>query len=300
MGYGSYSHDAHVAMTSARAAQPAKEVFTQSSCHPLMNPKGVRARECRDSAEHPNSVGIVFALDVSGSMGEIPKKLATETLPAFMKTLLEAGVPDPQVLFMGVGCARGDRAALQVGQFESTEKLMDQWLTWLYLEGGGGGGNESYELAMYFAARHTDMDCVRKRNRKGFLFLTGDEPPNPAVSKEEVAGLIADGLGADIPLPEIVAETMRSFEPFYLIPDLGRAANVGAQWKQVLGVRTIAMHSPDDTSHVAAGLVALVERAVPNLSVLLSRYRASGLSQERCEAVADALRPFAASVGLAD
>ena len=48
MGNGSYSQDAHVAMTSARASA-ATEVFTQRNCHPLMNPHGVRFRECRDS-----------------------------------------------------------------------------------------------------------------------------------------------------------------------------------------------------------------------------------------------------------
>jgi len=56
-----------------------------------------------------------------------------------MKTLLEAGVTDPQILFMAVGNAVSDAAPLQVGQFESTEKLMDTWLVNMYLEGGGSG-----------------------------------------------------------------------------------------------------------------------------------------------------------------
>lgn len=65
-----------------------------------------------------------------------------------MKLLTACHVADPQVMFMAVGDATSDRAALQVGQFESTAELMDQWLTWCFLEGGGGGtGHESYELA---------------------------------------------------------------------------------------------------------------------------------------------------------
>ena len=60
---------------------------------------------------------------------------------------------------------------MAVGQFESTAELMDQWLTWTWLEGGGGAGDrESYELALYFAARHLDLDCHRKRGQRGYLF----------------------------------------------------------------------------------------------------------------------------------
>jgi hypothetical protein len=296
LGYGSYSHDAHVAITSARAGA-AQEVFTQRGCHPLMNPHGVKLREARDSEAHPNSIGIVFALDVSGSMGEIPKTLATRTLPSFMRTLLDAGVDDPQILFMGIGCAHGDSAPLQVGQFESTDRLMDQWLTSLFLEGGGGGGNESYELAMYFAARHTAMDCFEKRKRRGYLFITGDEPPNPAVSRAQVKGLIGDDLPDDIPIRAVIDETQEKFEPFYLIPDPGRAANVERSWRDLLGDRVIAMQTPDDTGYVAAGLVALLEGYAQSLQQLVERYVASGLDQKRAAGVAKALTPFAASIG---
>src|SRR5262245_42645291 len=140
MGHGTYSDDAHRALLARRAGVPAQAVFAQRSCHALMDPKGVKLRESRDSAGHPQSLGIAFALDVTGSMGEIPRALATQTLPQFMKVLGQCGVKDPQILFCAVGDATCDRAPLQVGQFESTAELMDQWLTWSYLEGGGGGG----------------------------------------------------------------------------------------------------------------------------------------------------------------
>lgn len=299
MGFGNYSHEAHVAMTRTRAKAAPKEIFKQSACHELMNPHGVKVRESRDSDENPNSVGVIFALDVSGSMGDIPAKLATETLPAFMKAMLDAGVTDPQVLFMGIGnAAEGcDRAPFQVGQFESTEKLMDQWLTWMYLEGGGAGGNESYELAMYFAARHTVMDCMQKRKRRGYLFITGDEPPNPAVSRKQVQRLIGDDLQADIPIKEIIAEVQESFEPFYLIPDPKRGQNVGRDWRDLLGDRVVVMDGPDDTSYVAAGLVSMLEGAVQSLPELVEKLRAAGVSEHQSAAVGRALTPFAASLG---
>jgi hypothetical protein len=110
MGSGNYSVTAHEALLRGRVNIPVQQVFKQSNCHPLMNPKGVRLRESRDSADHPQSLGIVFALDVTGSMGQIPKIMATQQLPSFMKTLLECQVPDPQLLFMAVGDAISDNA----------------------------------------------------------------------------------------------------------------------------------------------------------------------------------------------
>src|SRR5262249_1686579 len=128
MGFGNYSHAAHEALLRGRSSLRAQEVFRQTSCHPLMNPKAVRVRGGRDSADHPHSLGIVFALDVPGSMADIPRMLATRHLPTFMKVLTDLRVPDPQLLFMAVGDATSDHAPLQVGQFESTAELMDQWL----------------------------------------------------------------------------------------------------------------------------------------------------------------------------
>jgi hypothetical protein len=297
MGFGNYSHEAHVAMTSKRATAAPAEVFKQSKCHALMNPMGVKFRESRDCEAHPNSVGIVFALDVSGSMGNIPRKLATETLPGFMNAMLDSGVPDPQILFMGIGHADSDSAPLQVGQFESTGTLMDQWLTNMYLEGGGGGGNENYELAMYFASRHTVMDCLEKRHRRGYLFITGDEPPNPVVSRAHIKKVIGDDVDADIPIGEVIEETQRSFEPFYLIPDPARGQKVGRAWRDLLGDRVVVMEGPDDTGYVAAGLVSILEGAVQSLGELVERLRKAGVSEHQSAAVAKALTPFAASLG---
>jgi len=104
-----------------------------------------------------------------------------------------------------VGDATNDRAPLQVGQFESTAELMDQWLTWSFLEGGGGGSfEESYELALYFLAQHTEMDCWVKRRKKGYVFMTGDEHPYPTLSRRVVDGVIGDRLDDDLEVAEIV------------------------------------------------------------------------------------------------
>ena len=167
MGYGSYSYEAHRAITGARTVQPVQQVFAQRACHPLMNPHGVRARESRDSAEHPQSLGIVFALDVTGSMGTIPELLAREALPGFMKLLSEIAVPDPQVLFMTVGDAVGDRAPLQVGQFESTAELMIRFHKhWLGVDGRTKKTKDE-------ALRSAQLEFIHGDNEDGEVVFTG-------------------------------------------------------------------------------------------------------------------------------
>jgi hypothetical protein len=292
MGFGEYSHAAHVALTAARAT-PA-QVFRESRAHPQLNPRDA-VRECRDSTEHPESLAVVFALDVSGSMGDVPRTLATQTLPAFMRVLLDAGVRDPQLCFMAVGHAGHDQAPLQVGQFESTEGLIDQWLTRLWLEGGGVGRHEAYELAMLYAARCTRLDCVEKRGRRGYLFLTGDVAPNPAVSRSQAARLLGVELVTDLPVRDLIEELQQRFEPFMLLAP-GSAPSVERAWRDLLGDRVVVLRETADAALVAAGLVALLEGSAGSLPAYIDRLSLTGLSRRDGARIAQALVPFAASI----
>ena len=130
--------------------------------HPTLDPYGLTVRESRDSAEHPDSNPILISLDVTGSMGAVVRGIHRD-LPHLHELLLgHKYIPHPQILFAAVGDATCDRVPLQVGQFESDNR-MDQNLENMILEGGGGGQKtESYELAMYVAARHTATRLLGK------------------------------------------------------------------------------------------------------------------------------------------
>ena len=114
-----------------------------------------------------------------------------KNLCQLMGLLLRKGyLAHPQILIGGIGDATCDRAPLQIGQFESGIEI-DQDLAKLWLEGGGGGQQtESYELAMYFMARKTAIDCYENRGQRGYLFLIGDEMPYRRVKRKEVAGIL--------------------------------------------------------------------------------------------------------------
>lgn len=180
MGYSNWSDEAFADMSRSRSSRGGSEIFRgDKSIDPLMDPRGLTFREARDSEHHPNSVPIIVAFDVTGSMGSVPTRFAQTLLGRFMKLITSTGwVTDPQVCFLAIGDAVSDRAPLQVGQFESGLE-MDAWLTRIWLEGKGGDHPESYQLAHWFAAHHTRTDAWEKRKAKGYLFTIGDAPNKP-------------------------------------------------------------------------------------------------------------------------
>ena len=187
-GRDAFEHDAAV-----------RQGEVERGVHEKMDPLRVRLRESRDSDVHPESRSVAVLFDVTGSMQSVPRILQAN-LPRLMNLLIDGRYLDhPQVLIGAIGDATCDAAPLQIGQFESGVEI-DEDLGRLFLEGGGGGHiTESYELAMYFMARHTAIDCWEKRGRRGYLFLIGDEIPYPRVKRKEVERRIGDRLQARPP-----------------------------------------------------------------------------------------------------
>lgn len=269
MGAGIWSTDVYDAASRYRAATGAS-AFAWSdggarTVHPALDPRGVTVRESRDSAEHPNSVAIAVLFDVTGSMGGVPRALQAK-LPQLLGLLLRKGyVTDPQILFGAIGDATCDRVPLQVGQFESDNR-MDDDLSRIVLEGGGGGQmTESYELALYFMARHTSIDCFEKRGRRGYLFVIGDETAYPKVKAREVRGVIGDELTEDIPLRTILAEVTRRYDTYHLLPaGSGYAgdARILGFWRGLLGQNALELDDLGAVCETVALTVGLGEDAI--------------------------------------
>jgi hypothetical protein len=269
MGSGIWSTDVYDAASRYRAATGASAfAYNDSgarSVHPKLNPYGVTVRESRDSDEHPNSVAIAVLFDVTGSMLHVPRVLQTK-LPQLLGLVLRKGyAADPQILFGAIGDATCDRVPLQIGQFESDNR-MDDDLGRIVLEGGGGGQlTESYELAMYFMARHTSIDCYDKRGRRGYLFVIGDELAYPRVKAREVRALIGGELAEDVPLRRIVAEVQRRYDMYHLLPAgsaHARDARVSGFWRGLLGQNAVELDDLDAVCETIALTIGLGEEAV--------------------------------------
>jgi hypothetical protein len=266
MGSGRWSTDVYTAAENFRAAT-GQSAFAYSDsgarqAHPELDPQGVFMRESRDSDEHPMSTPIVVMFDVTGSMGNVPRVLQTK-LPQLLGLLTRKGYAiDPQIMFGAIGDATCDRVPLQVGQFESDNR-MDEDLSRIVLEGGGGGQKrESYELAMYFLARHVVMDSLVQRQRKGYLFLIGDELPYRKVKPKEVQRVIGDDLREAIPVESIVAELQRKFEVFFILPaaaGYGGDREVLDTWRALLGQNVLELDDLDAVCETIALTVGLGE-----------------------------------------
>ncbi|MBC9004570.1 hypothetical protein [Micromonospora aurantiaca (nom. illeg.)] len=268
MGSGIWSTDVYDAADRYRR-RTGKSAFSYSDSgarkvHPALDPRDA-LRESRDSAEHPQSTPIAVLFDVTGSMGHVPRVLQSK-LPQLLGLLLRQGyAKDPQVMFGAIGDATCDRVPLQVGQFESDNR-MDDDLGRIVLEGGGGGQMmESYELALYFMARHTATDSWDKRGRRGYLFIIGDELAYPAVKTAEVSRLIGDGLGEDMPVRQMVDEVTARWDTYYLLPAGSHYAGnrkVLDFWRGLLGQNAVELDDLDAVCETIALTVGLGEQAI--------------------------------------
>lgn len=283
MGYSSYTSDAAATLrntTRDRETKAVGDIFVapvgraldRTSIPKEVDPFGVD-RECRDSAAHPNSVGIIVGFDTTGSMNEHPITFATKALPHLMEKLtLDGFCEDPAVLFASFNDNRNGHGGhpLQVGQFESGLEVDDD-LTRLPLQGGGGGTmEENSEMLIYWASRHASMDCLEKRGKKGYLFLVTDEKPYPTLSSKMVKEAIGDDLQGDMSTEEVITEARAKFEIFVILPEYAGGGRVREnklireRWEALLGAEfVLPMQDASGVADQIATTIGIREGRVP-------------------------------------
>lgn len=255
----SIGRDYDVKTGTLNASYTAQDLFTSRGLVKELNPYRVD-RECCDSDEHPNTIPVILALDVTGSMGsaaaEVAKKLNT------IMTSLYEEVTDVEFMVMGIGDFAYDGAPLQVSQFESDIRIAEQ-LDKVYFEGGGGGnGYESYTAAWYFASRHTKLDCWN-RGKKGIIITFGDEPLNPYLPADRIKSVIGDGAEGNIETKALYDEVIEKFEVYHIAVDDNHtmydhyAPKIKATWGKQLGERLIV----SNLDNLAATVVDIVKNA---------------------------------------
>lgn len=254
MGSGAWSSETYssrltdwgFASVDCLASSSVGQVYKSRGLDPMLDPHGV-IRECCDSEEHPNTIPVILALDVTGSMGSACTMCAAK-LDEIM-TKLYSEVQDVQFMMMGIGDLAYDRAPIQATQFESDIRILDQ-TTKTYFEGGGGGNNfESYTAAWYFGLHNTKLDCWN-RGRKGIIITLGDEPLNPYLPKKPLNQVLGSAEQADIDTDKLYREVCEKFDVYHIAITNNSSYwrykdEIKNSWGELLGQRLFVAESDD-------------------------------------------------------
>jgi hypothetical protein len=157
------------------------------------------------------------ALDVTRSRGD-DSKVMYDKLPFFIGQIeLRGYVSGPALSFAAIGDATVDKAPLQVGQFEADNRLDEVLSNFWIEEGGGGTGQESYELAAFYYARRSKLACL-DRGAKGYFFFVGDEGFYPTVSSTQAKRWLGMDLPKDLPSEQAFRELQEKYHVFFIYP----------------------------------------------------------------------------------
>lgn len=209
-----------------------QEMFAARELDPILDPKDVM-RECCDTNEHPATVPVILALDVTGSMGQAAVEVAKE-LNIIMTNLYDK-VQDVEFMIMGIGDFAYDKVPLQVSQFESDIRIAEQ-LDKIYFEFGGGGNSyESYTAAWYFGVNHIKLDAW-KRGKKGLIITMGDEGVNPYLPCERLTEVLGRPVYEDVNTRTLYEEAIQKYNIYHLYVNhrFGNSMGYINSWKELL------------------------------------------------------------------
>ena len=204
--------DGHVDTSGMRGAQ---DMYRAVGIDPKLDPYKVK-RECCDNDEHPATVPVILALDVTGSMGGALLKTAS-SLGVIMQDILDK-YKDVEFMIMGIGDLSYDRGPIQISQFESDIRIAEHLDKIWFERGGGGNSFESYTAAWYMGLHHTALDCW-KRGQKGIIITLGDEPLNPYLPGGRLEQLTGDRLQGDVETRDLYRSALEKFEIFHVAVD---------------------------------------------------------------------------------
>lgn len=270
MGSARWSDSDWGSYASSTSTKSRDAIFTSRGMKDALNPLNIAMRESVDSDLNPNSTPIIIGLDVTGSMGIIPEALIKGSLgTAITEIYNRKPVPDPHLLFMGIGDAIYDQAPLQVTQFEADLRIAEQ-LAEIYLEGrGGGNASESYHLPWYFAGMKTKIDSMIKRNKKGYLFTVGDEEVPPPLTAAQIKKIIGDDAERDYTAAELLALAERSYHVYHIVVEEGAQCRspggrkeVYRTWNELMPEHVIPLTDYTKLSEVLVSTIQLNEGAL--------------------------------------
>ena len=230
------------------------QAFKSYEIDKTMDPKNV-IRECCDSDEHPNTIPIILALDVTGSMGstaiEVQKKLNPIMVEIYKR------IKDAEIMIMAIGDLAYDNSPIQISQFESDIRIAEN-LDKIYFENGGGGNDyESYTAAWYMGLKHCKLDCWN-RGKKGLIITMGDEPINPYLPASKLNKATGDICQVDVETPKLFEDASKKFDIYHISVESRAYPNQDRErstFANVIGMQHAIISSVDNISDMIIRIV---------------------------------------------
>lgn len=276
MGAGSFSTADYTQAAATRAATgQADFAYTnmmrnqprnQRKASKVLDVSGGNIREARDSDEHPESTPIIALFDVTGSMKAVPEIIQKKLGDLF--GILERGdyVKDPQIMVGAIGDDVYDSVPIQIGQFESDNRV-DEQLREIFLEGGGGGDKrEGYALAAHFVNTKVVTDAWEKRKKKGYIFIIGDELNKDELYSKSISKWLGEAdTGENLAVSKVYGDLKEKWEVFYVLPNLTGYYNdpeIARHWDGLLGERFVKLDDPNLIAEFIATTISNHEEAL--------------------------------------
>lgn len=234
---------------------------------------------------------IVFALDVTGSMGEWAK-IIYDKMPMFYgQIMMQKYLTDPAISFCAIGDHTGDDEPLQITEF-GQGKAIDQLLSKLVLwKSGNGNEHESYELAAYFYDQNVDMINAELP----FFFVTGDEGYFDEIQGKTLQTVFGKGIKqSSIPSKQVWQNLMQKYNVFHIHKRYTSAnyeKKIRQQWTDLLGEeRVLNIEHPKACVDIIMGAIALT--AGRTLESYINDMKTRGQTSERIEEVGSVLLKY--------
>ena len=238
---------------------------------------------------------IVFALDVTGSMGDW-SKIIYDKLPMFYgQLMIQKYLKNPSISFCAIGDHTSDDVPLQTSEF-GQGKGIDQLLSKMFLEGGGGGNqHESYELAAFFYAEH----CGLVNHDYPFFFVTGDEGYWDLISPKVLQAGLGSEIGKEVKALDVWKKLMTQYNVFHIKKsfwDTDYEPDIITQWQATLGSeRVLEISNPKACIDVILGAIAITS-GTRTLDLYIKDMVDRGQTKERIDEVSNALKQYSIKI----
>ncbi|MEW6365335.1 MAG: hypothetical protein AB1714_11965 [Acidobacteriota bacterium] len=146
---------------------------------------------------------LVVCVDISGSMSHWPGVIFTKLPVLYNEARLH--LPDLEISFAAIGDPSCHM--IQICDFMKGKDL-EEGINAIH----PCGGDEYFELTMYYYARH----CTMRKAQRGLMVICGNEPYRDTIEAGHVKSYVGDDVQGNLKTADIIKELQQRFDPYML------------------------------------------------------------------------------------